>query len=65
MAHNMSLSYSRQTSIVDQLVLVLQVLDQFEEFNLPWNEISQLRSDAFEFNVIALAYNLTCLAWPL
>ena len=44
-----------QASEVDKLVLVLQILDQLVEFNLPGYEVGDLGTDSLEFDMVTSA----------
>ena len=60
----MRLSNARQASEVDELVLVLQILDQLVEFNLPGDEVSDLGTDSLEFDMVTSAVERTTFLGP-
>ena len=45
-------------------MLVLEMIDQFEEFNFTWHEVGHFSTDLFEFDMVAAADEISCLFRP-
>ena len=43
---------ARQSSKMNQFVLILQTLDKFEKLDLAWYEVCNLSLDALELNMV-------------